>query len=124
MRVMKKRQEADKIKVKAFERDYSHALKTVVDNHAQQVGKMKKRDKVHESGVKRAKSLKDAAKTKAANAVITASKAEMVAETSAKQREKTKRKATKEIRRQTDTKKQKATGLLQMTIDLSIYSNN
>ena len=69
--------------------------------------------------MKRAKSLKVAAKTKAANAVSTASKVEMAAETLAKQRDKAKRKATEEIKKQTEAKKQKATELSQMTKDLA-----
>ena len=45
MRVMSKRQEEDESKVQALERDHSRALKSVVDNHARQIGKMKKRER-------------------------------------------------------------------------------
>ena len=42
MRVMNTRQEEDESKVKALERDHGRTLKTVVDSHVRQIGKMKK----------------------------------------------------------------------------------
>ena len=110
--IHKERDEAQ-AKHKLLENKHAVDLKQLQGVNVQQIGKIKKRDREHETKVKRATLLKDVAKTKVANAVITTSKVEMLAETLAKQHKKTKRKATNEIR--ADEKKQKANELLQMT---------